>query len=91
MNNIGKKLKALRSEKNITQSQLAELLKVNRSLIAQYENNITTPSCENVIKLAVFYNVTTDYLFGLTNELGAKTKEAEKQELEYKLFVFNKK
>ena len=65
MNDIGKKIKQLRIEKGLTQSQLANRLMLTRSIISAYEASTRTPSLDILIKLAYIFNVSTDYLLGL--------------------------
>lgn len=62
---IGKVIKELREEKNLTQQQLASALNVDKSTIAKYETGDRLPNIEMSVKLALFFNVTTDYLFGI--------------------------
>ncbi|MFA6866424.1 MAG: helix-turn-helix transcriptional regulator [Clostridia bacterium] len=88
---IGIRLLNLRKEFDKTQKEIATQLGIAKNTLCQYEKDTAKPSIEILIKLAILYNVSTDYILGLENEIGAKTKEAEKQELEYKLFVFKKK
>lgn len=56
------KLKKLRNEKGITQSELADSIYVSRSMIAKYECGNIYPTKENMEKLAVFFNVKLSYL-----------------------------
>ena len=65
MNTFGSKLKFLREEKGLTQTQLAKLVYIDKSTIAKYENNNIQPSTHMVIVMAKFFNVSTDYLLGL--------------------------
>lgn len=62
---IGKVIKELREERNLTQQQLASALNVDKSTIAKYETGDRLPNIEMSVKLASFFNVTTDYLFGI--------------------------
>ncbi len=62
---IGKVIKELREERNLTQQQLASALNVDKSTIAKYETGDRLPNIEMSVKLALFFNVTTDYLFGI--------------------------
>jgi len=62
------RLKELRSEKRITQEQLAEAVGLERSSIGKYEGNQNVvPSVEILNAIADYFNVTTDYLLGRTN------------------------
>ena len=56
------KLKKLRIEHGLTQAQLAQKVGIGTSTIGMYESNIRKPSFEVLIKLAIFFNVSTDYL-----------------------------
>lgn len=63
---IGEKLKQLRIKNNLKQSDLAKILDVTQGAIGMYENNKRNPSPELIVKLAEYFNVTTDYLLGHT-------------------------
>lgn len=62
--NIGKKLKELRIEKGLTQAQIAQVLKVSRTVYNRYENNTRTITIELLCELANYYEVTLDYICG---------------------------
>jgi|GEM_PF-1802422 len=64
------KLLYLRKRKNLTQLQLSEMLNVDRSTYSYYELGKSRPSFESVIKIALFYNVSVDYLI---NNVGTPT------------------
>lgn len=66
------KLKELREQKKITQTQLAKETNIPMISYTRYENGITEPSVQILIKLADYYNVSLDYLVGrqYTNEIG---------------------
>lgn len=65
MVDFGRKLRALRKQKNLTQKQLAALIGVKNSIISFYEVGDRIPSPEIIIKLAATLNVTADYLLGI--------------------------
>lgn len=56
------RLKELRKDRNLTQAQVAELVGVTRAVISAYENALREPSNGILIRLALLYGVTTDYL-----------------------------
>ncbi|MDT8717631.1 helix-turn-helix transcriptional regulator [Clostridium sp. 19966] len=64
---IGEQLKFLRSEKGLTQKDLAEYLKISTSAYGFYEQGKREPDMETLIKLAAFFNVSSDFLLGRTN------------------------
>lgn len=59
---IGKRLRNLRRVKDLSQKELSMQLKCHQTLISKYERNIESPSTDNLVALAKFYGVTTDYL-----------------------------
>lgn len=59
---IGGIIKKLRLQQKVTQSKLAQVLKVERTTISNYENNYSNPDLETLVKLADYFNVSTDYL-----------------------------
>ncbi len=68
MVNFGERLKKLRKENRLTQSELAKQLHVTKSIISYYELGDRTPSTDILIKLAYIFNVSTDYLLGIKHE-----------------------
>ena len=67
MSNFGEKLKALREEKKISQSELANTFNLSQSTIAYYEANKKQPNFKTIIQLADYFNVTIDYLLDRTD------------------------
>lgn len=65
--NLADKIRELRIEKNLTQADLAKVLNVSRTTIANYENGNRSPSMDLLLQLADFFQVTTDFLLGRTN------------------------
>lgn len=63
----GKILKALRIEKKLTQSELADKLNVTQSSIAAIENCRRKGNREFEVTVSNFFNVSLDYLNGLTS------------------------
>ena len=57
-------LKRLRKERGLTQSDLAKILNISVSAYGNYELGQRTPTPDSLLKLAKFFNVTTDYLLG---------------------------
>ena len=61
------KLKELRTEKNLSQKELAELLNVSQRSISNWENGEREPNFEMLVAIAQFFEVTTDYLLGISD------------------------
>ena len=73
MNTIGNRIKELRKEKNLTQKQLAQSLNIAQSSISEWEKNAYEPTATAIKIIAIFFNVSADYLLGLEDDLGNKT------------------
>lgn len=56
----------------VTQADIAEILSISKANYACYETGETIPPIDKIIKLAEYYNVSTDYLLGLSD---AKTND----------------
>jgi transcriptional regulator with XRE-family HTH domain len=62
------RLKDIREDRDLLQSDIAKILNTTQSQYSLYENGLRTIPIEKLIILSKFYNVSTDYLLGLTNE-----------------------
>ena len=62
MKTFGEKLKELIDERNMLQSEMAELLGVSRKTIIEYENGNCKPIRKNLIKYAQILEVPVEYL-----------------------------
>ena len=65
---LGYRLRILRERKKFTQEQVAKRLNVTKASISNYENNLNTPPIDAIVKLALLFNVSTDYILGLDNK-----------------------
>ena len=61
------KLLELLKERGITQNALAAFLNITPSTISEWKKGNLRPAVEDVINTAQFFNVSTDYLLGLTD------------------------
>ncbi|MCY8281236.1 MULTISPECIES: helix-turn-helix domain-containing protein [Bacillus] len=64
---LGKNLKKLRSQRGLSQYQVADKLEIQRGRYNSWENDIAKPSVEMLKKIADFYNVGIDFLLGRDN------------------------
>lgn len=64
---FGYRLRELRENKELTQTQVAKRLSLSKTTISGYENNIKTPSLDVLVKLSILYGVSSDYILGLEN------------------------
>lgn len=63
---FGELLAQLRKEKGILQKELATYLNVTVATISNYEKGVHSPDYETLVKLADFFDVSTDYLLQRT-------------------------
>jgi len=71
---LGEKIKQLRKDKDITQSDLARIMGVSQQAVARWEVNRSEPDNETMRRLASFFGVSADYLLGLPVHLRADTE-----------------
>lgn len=67
---FGENLKKLRVSHGLTQKELGDKVGLSKAVVSKYENGLGYPTFEGLIRLASYFNVTTDYLLGVD---GAKT------------------
>lgn len=63
---IGELLAEVRKDHNHTQQDLANLLHISISTVRSWENEKSSPSHEALVSICRLYNVSSDYLLGLT-------------------------
>ena len=59
---VADRIKALREQRGMTQSELAKQLGITRSSVNAWELGISVPSTQYVVELADIFKVSTDYL-----------------------------
>ena len=77
---FAERLKSLRKEQNLTQQKIAEKLNISRGSYAQWEAQRTQPSSKSLETLADFFNVSTDYLLGNTDNKNSTKFEDDLEE-----------
>jgi len=78
---IGDRLKYLRESANLSQNEVAKLCFIARSTYAQYETDVSYPPQEIQITLSKFYNVSLDYLNGLTDYSTSVLTDSKSEDL----------
>ena len=85
---IGDKIKELRKKSKITQAELSDSINIGQSTLANFENGKRTIPIDIIIQLAQFFNVSADYLLGLsTSPDASKTIYGEQLSVEEKEIV----
>ena len=67
MKEFNERLKELRISKNLSQEQLAKETGISSTAICYYETGQRVPNAQVIITIAKYFNVTSDYLLGLTD------------------------
>ncbi len=62
------KIRDMREDRDLSQAQIAEYLQCDQSLYSKYERGERDVPLLIMVKLAVFYKTSVDYLVGLTND-----------------------
>ncbi|EOS67576.1 helix-turn-helix domain-containing protein [Oscillibacter sp. 1-3] len=62
------RIRDIRNDRGLTQEQIARFLHVSQNTYSQYEIGTTRFPLDVVVKLAEYYNVSMDYLVGLTDD-----------------------
>ena len=70
------RLKELRLNAGLTQKDLAKAIEVGRTTISEYESGKIVPKQEGLLKLANHFNVSVDYLTGVSNERATRKQNA---------------
>lgn len=67
-NTFGERLRDLRKEKNLLQSEFGQLFELSPSAIGSYERNLREPQYKHLIQFADFFKVSVDFLLCRTSE-----------------------
>lgn len=72
------KLRGLREDNDLTQSQIANVLGTSQTMYARYERGANEMPLRHFFTLCKFYNVSADYLLGTTPDMRKRQKKAQK-------------
>ena len=88
MEQLGGRIRKLRESRNMTQTELSEILGMKTyTTVSKWEKNENFPKGKDLKKLAEIFNVTSDYLLGLSDtELGKITTQNSHPEI---LTIYN--
>ena len=67
-----RRLKDIREDKDMTQKEVAEYLKITQQQYSLYENGKRTLPVDLLIELSKLYKLSTDYILGLSNDYSIK-------------------
>jgi transcriptional regulator with XRE-family HTH domain len=63
-NLLGKRIKQLRTEMNITLDEMADRMQTTKATLSRYENGLRKPNSDFIYRLSDFFSVSVDYLIG---------------------------
>lgn len=72
------RIKEIRIDRDLKHKDIAELLNISQSTYSDLENEISSAKAEYLIPLAEFYNVSIDYLLGITDVMKPYPKKRRK-------------
>ena len=75
---VYQKIKDLREDNDLTQQDVATALNISQRAYSHYENGTRNLPVEILIQLSRFYNVTTDYLLGLSLQKSIPSSDDQK-------------
>lgn len=78
---ISDKIKLLRTERKLTQSDIAKELGITRSSVNAWEMGISVPSTQYIVELALFFNVSSDYLLEIPGHSFVSTDGLSEKEV----------
>lgn len=83
----------LREKNNLTQAELSKKLGITRSGVNAWEMGISVPSTQYIVELSKLFNVSTDYLLGLTtnNSIDLTGLSEEDKKVIYELTIHLRK
>lgn len=85
---IGEKLKKLRTEKGLSQLEFSSILNISNTTLSMYESNKRIPSDDIKKKLADFFNVSLDYLMGISELKNTTDSISKAVETDFELTNF---
>ena len=68
MNSYRRRIRDLREDHDKTQAEIAEMLGTSQTMYARYERGASELPLRHLVKLADYYNVSTDYILCRTNK-----------------------
>ncbi len=71
-----RRIRDLREDHDKTQTEIAEILGTSQTMYARYERGANELPIRHLVKLSKYYNVPSDYILGLTDNLDEHTDSA---------------
>lgn len=78
---VADRIRYLREQNRLTQTELAKRLGITRSSVNAWEMGISVPSTQYVVELAEIFKVSTDYLLGVKSTSTIRTDGLNEQDI----------
>lgn len=79
---VADRIKGLREQRGLTQTELAKLLGITRSGVNAWEMGISTPSTQYIVELSLIFKVSTDYLLGVDKSASIDVSGLDEKDIE---------
>ena len=87
METLGTRLVELRKKYNFTQADIGEKLNVSVQAVSKWENDLSLPDYDYLIKLADLFNTSIDELLGRKKEIVRQEENKDKNKLLFKISI----
>lgn len=87
METLGTRLVELRKKYNFTQAEIGEKLNVSVQAVSKWENDLSLPDYDYLIKLADLFNTSIDELLGRKKEIVRQEENKDKNKLLFKISI----
>ena len=79
---VADRIKHLREQMGLTQSDLSKKLGITRSSVNAWEMGISVPSTQYIVELAGIFKVSTDYLLGIKSTASVSVSGLSEQDIQ---------
>lgn len=79
---FGGRLKSIRKAKRLTQLDLANRLEVSKGTVSAYEQSLSYPSLETLVKICAILDTSADFLLGISDDLSFKMGGLTEEQME---------
>lgn len=89
--NYSNKILEIRTDNNLTQKDIADLLNINRSTYKDYELQISIIPIKHLVTISEYFNISVDYIMGFTHQKQySNVKDVDKMKAGSRLKEFRK-
>ena len=86
---IADRIKTVREQNKLTQSELAQKLGITRSSVNAWEMGISVPSTQYIVELSSIFGVSCDYLLGVNSTVSVSVEGLSDSDIELVQSIIN--